>query len=413
MQSPLHTAFHLPPKPRARLLLSLAIQRTASHLSRERWIRTSPYLPCGRTSPQGSCELLRLLVSLALIFGASTMKNRRVSKGMVRAPRGFTLVELLVVIAIIGILVSLLLPAVQAAREAGRRAQCVNNLKQQVLALHNFHDTYQRFPSAHQIGKTWYTGYRRQTPPGGLTQGSSYPLEGPFWSWAMRIAPYIEMETLQNNANMSGNPSGWPYWQVMPNGTDSVIGVPAKTFHCPSDTRSDLFAGSGTSRAALTSYLGVSGRNQFFEAGGQDGMLYVNSGVRMGDVLDGTSQTVMIGERPPSSSLQYGWQWAGSGDSPYFGAADVVLGVHERAGSPTAVSDFYRPGSIIDPDDLHRLHFWSLHPGGSNWAMTDGSVQFFSYFIDAAKNSDTGNYPATVLEKLATRADSDVVEIPE
>ncbi|MCO6455731.1 MAG: DUF1559 domain-containing protein [Pirellulaceae bacterium] len=319
--------------------------------------------------------------------------------------------ELLVVIAIIGILIALLLPAVQAAREAARRTQCVNNLKQQALALHNFHDTYQRFPSAHQIGVTWYSTFRRRLPPGGLTPGSSYPQEGPFWSWMMRIAPFAEMETLYDAANLEGTPAGWPWWQQLPNGQGSICGVPSKVFACPSDTRSDKFYGSGTTRAALTSYLGVSGRNQFLEAQGQDGILYVNSGIKFGDILDGTSQTLMIGERPPSVNLQYGWQWAGSGDFPHFGAADVVLGVHERAGDPAAVSDYYRPGSVNDPNDVHRLHFWSLHPGGANWAMADGSVQFFTYYIDGVQNGDTGFQP-TVLERMSTRADNDVVEVP-
>ncbi|MDP6057440.1 MAG: DUF1559 domain-containing protein [Pirellulaceae bacterium] len=326
----------------------------------------------------------------------------------------FTLVELLVVIAIIGILVSLLLPAVQAAREAARRMQCSNNLKQQALALHNFHDTYKRFPSAHQIGMgsaVWYSNYRRELPPGGITPGSTYPREGPMWSWTMRIAPYIEMGALQDQANMDGSPAGWPWWQKLPNG-ESVVSVKSSVFACPSDLNSNQSWSSGSNKVALTSYLGVSGRNQYKEAGGQDGMLYVNSSVRMASVTDGTSNTVMIGERTAANQLLFGWQWAGAGDFPHFGAADVVLGVHERAGSPTGVTDFFRPGSANDPMSLHRLHFSSYHPGGAQWALVDGSVRLLTYAVDGSLNSSTGG-PPTVLESMATRSRGETFEFPD
>lgn len=304
---------------------------------------------------------------------------------MVRTPSrmrlrsmGFTLVELLVVIAIIGILVGLLLPAVQSAREAARRAQCVNNMKQQGLALHMHHDTYKRFPSAHQLGNTWYTSYQRNPPPGGLTPGSSYPAEGPFWSWVTRIAPYMEQTNTKNLFNMAGTPAAWPWWQVNPATGKTPHENIIPTMVCPSDVRGGQLSPpeSGGERSALTSYLGVSGRNQFKEApaNGQDGMLFVNSGVRMAMVVDGTSNTLFVGERPPSSDLYYGWIWAGSGDSPYFGATDVVLGVFERAGDPSATPDFFRPGAVQDPGSTHRYHFWSLHPGGANWLLVDGSV---------------------------------------
>lgn len=353
--------------------------------------------------------------------------------------KAFTLVELLVVIAIIGILVGLLLPAVQAAREAARRIQCVNNLKQLALAMHNFHDTFRRFPSAHQLGKNsngtpWYTNYGRPEAPGGyarLASGTQYPKEGPFWSWAMRIAPYIEFGNLYNLATLDGARGGdsWPWWQnqngvyrASLTGSDySLISMKSPTFICPSASRGgDPWVDSSNSRhrAALTQYLAVSGTHQFLEPGsgtnvvprgGQNGMVFINSGVRMGDVSDGTSNTVMIGERPTSLTLEYGWQWAGSGDPPYFGACDVVLGVHERAGSPNVAGDWFRPGSQNDPNDLHRYHFWSSHAGGANWALADGSVRFMSYSMSGKQVTASQN----VLEQLATRSGGEVALVED
>lgn len=315
----------------------------------------------------------------------------------------FTLVELLVVIAIIGVLIALLLPAVQAAREAARRTQCVNNLKQQALALHNFHDVRLRFPSAHQIGQTWYNGYQRETPPGGVDPSTGYPAEGPFYSWTMHIAPYVELGNVKDATKLNA----WPWWQYLPNGK-TVNGVMAKTFSCPSDSRSNLVYREPTGEeAALTSYLAVAGRNQFREspALGQDGIIYVNSSTNMSGILDGTSNTLMIGERPPSSNLLYGWMWAGAGDAPYFGTTDIVLGVHERAMTPGATPDLFRKGAVIDPTDQHRYHFWSLHPGGANWALADGSVRFISYSASTAENMAN----PSVLQRLATRAGGEVV----
>lgn len=325
---------------------------------------------------------------------------------------GFTLVELLVVIAIIGILVGLLLPAVQAAREAARRTQCVNNMKQMGLALHMHHDTHKRFPSAHQLGNTWYSSMQRRPAPGGHTPGSSYPAEGPFWSWITRIAPFMEYTNLYNQFDKRGLPAAWPWWQLDANGKSLQANI-NPTFTCPSDPRGGQL--DATNMAALTSYLGVSGTNQFREARGQDGLLFVNSGVKMGHISDGTSNTLMVGERPPSNDLNYGWQWAGAGDFPHFGAADVVLGVHERAEDPSATPDFFRPGEMNDPMNLHRYHFWSLHSGGANWALGDGSVRFISYssggpWVDTITNP---TLQPNVIQAMATTSTGEVFQLPE
>ena len=336
--------------------------------------------------------------------------------------RGFTLVELLVVIAIIGILIGMLLPAVQSVREAARRTECQNKIRQQVLALQNYHDSFGKFPSAHLIGPNTSANWGRPSVPGGLVPGTTNtPQRGAFWSWAYRITPFIEY----NNFFELIDPLDWPWWVAVfppghPDAGASVLQQRCDLFVCPSDVRgsTETFQ-NGTNenqRVAITSYLGVNGRNQYerdtdapLDPNGQDGMLYVNSSVKMADVFDGTSNTLIVGERPPAANLNWGWQWAGAGGSPgpvNFGTADVVLGVHEWAGFPgsaTPPTDYFRPGEFIDPLNTHRYHFWSHHPGGGSWGNVDGSTRFLSYSSSGPIDPDTG-LSNTVLERLATRA---------
>ncbi len=348
---------------------------------------------------------------------------------------GFTLIELLVVIAIIAVLIGLLLPAVQKVREAANRMQCTNNLKQMGIAMHAHHDSKQAFPAGVTIGKSqtsgngWWGGGnsapRYDNPPNGWANATtSYPSDG-YWGYQVRLAPYLEMENLSKAATTAYN--NWPWWTFLPGRTDgagTVVGQKYKVFSCPSDPRGSLaWAEPGTGNLhALTSYMGVVGRDHFKETlpgtgnptassaklPGQDGILYVNSKVRMADILDGNSNTLMIGERPPAQSLEFGWQWVAWGYEGYgFGEGDMLLGVRSRTTGINSTPGIYRAGNIAA--DLDYDHFWSLHPSGAMWAMADGSVRFISYSAGSSVVTQVGGINVTLLETLASRAGGEVV----
>jgi prepilin-type N-terminal cleavage/methylation domain-containing protein len=335
-----------------------------------------------------------------------------------RHGRGFTLVELLVVIAIIGILIGMLLPAVQQVREAARRIDCGNHLRQISLALLSYESGNQTLPPGHLINPQWpRVRFDVDPPPGGLDFSGiprpqpeeANPKRGPFWSWMMRVAPFMEMDNIYNSVEINR----WPWWQTQEDGT-TINGISVPGYVCPSETRGlAVWTDAQGREAAITSYLGVSGRDSYQETGGQDGIIYCNSSTTISDIRDGTSNTLMVGERTPSANLLYGWQWAGAGAN-LLGETDVVLGVHERiAVAPNAdpnnsETDFFRPGVSDDPLNLHRFHYWSFHPGGGMWARADGSVHFHSYAVDRGNNGSNGFEP-TVLEQLATRNGGEVV----
>jgi len=201
--------------------------------------------------------------------------------------QAFTLVELLVVIAIIGILVALLLPAIQAAREAARRTQCTNNLKQVGLALHNHHDVRKKFP----LG----TMHPIDVPnPGGE----------PRWNWMHFILPYMEESTLYESFKAQRKTRPATEGLYLYDNAETVV----TTLQCPSDPNSpkDMTFGATTPAAgqgAHGNYVTCSGDTKHSDSvGGSttgmklNGMFFYNSAIRMADLTDGTSKTLMAAE---------------------------------------------------------------------------------------------------------------------
>jgi prepilin-type N-terminal cleavage/methylation domain-containing protein/prepilin-type processing-associated H-X9-DG protein len=295
---------------------------------------------------------------------------------------GFTLIELLVVIAIIGILIALLLPAVQKVRDAANRAKCANNLKQIATALHSYHDTYNVLPP----------GSDSRIPP------DSYHY---YWSWMAAILPYIEQGNLYNQADDFAHNVSWqnPYGPP----SNPAQYTPVSTYQCPADNRvlqasfaDEQIGDSQTIDVAFTSFLGNNGTN----LNAHDGVFYLNSNIAFKDITDGLSNTLFAGERPPSMDLVFGWWFDGAGQNNS-GSSDVVLGVTEL-NRQSGYASCPRGPYMFKTGDLNnncdQFHFWSLHSGGANFVFGDGSVHFIPY---------SG---ANLLPAMATRAGGEPVE---
>jgi prepilin-type N-terminal cleavage/methylation domain-containing protein/prepilin-type processing-associated H-X9-DG protein len=287
---------------------------------------------------------------------------------MVRSTRrrsGFTLIELLVVIAIIAILIGLLLPAVQKVREAGARTQCINNLKQHGLALHNYHDANTVLP---QGNSPW--------------TGSAQPKEGS-WTWMAYILPHVEQDNVWTQAKTfsQGPGTNWYSWY------NPMCAAQQKVFTCPQDPRGVMVypgAPSGIVDQVLTTYLGNSGTT----GAALNGVLYVGSKVKLPHITDGTSNTIMVGERPPNSNLEYGWYFAaygwdgrGNGDCVMTSAETAMANYFSSSyGCDTtnmALKTGLHPGKVNIGCDAG--HYWSVHSGGAQFLMADGSARMVSY----------------------------------
>jgi prepilin-type N-terminal cleavage/methylation domain-containing protein/prepilin-type processing-associated H-X9-DG protein len=298
-----------------------------------------------------------------------------------RPGRAFTLIELLVVISIIGVLVALLLPAVQAAREAARRVQCVNNLKQIGLALNN------------------YEGTQQVLPPGYVSAFDATGTDlGPGWGWAAMILPQVEQASTFSAVNFSLGV------EFAGNRTARLVVINA--FLCPTDrvesswpaVDRDALTGAPKReicRVAPANYVGMSG---FSEPGPEgEGLFFRNSRVAYRDITDGLSQTIAVGER---SHLLGVATWSGSvtgallydDDGDSIGSTDLETG-------PGMVLGHSGEGKGPGSNRSEPNQFYSLHSGrGVNFLFADGHVSYLK---------STMNYKAYVA--LSTRSGGEAV----
>lgn len=263
--------------------------------------------------------------------------------GRGRSRSGFTLIELLVVIAIIAVLIALLLPAVQQAREAARRTQCKNNLKQIGLAVHNYHDTFRVLPDG---GNDSGTGW-----PCGACCSANNRGE---WNWMYQILPQIEQANLTNVT------------------TDATIyKSPIVTYFCPSRRRPGIYGSSAKSDYAGNAGDGMSNYN------GAIIRRSCKNSIDFAMFTDGTSNTLLIGEKQTNVKNFGG---SGGDNEPYVNSGWDQDEIRIGALASRPQSDFNHPA---EPPTYWSDRFGSSHSGAFNAVMTDGSVRSISYNVDA------------------------------
>jgi prepilin-type N-terminal cleavage/methylation domain-containing protein len=317
-----------------------------------------------------------------------------------RGERAFTLIELLVVIAIIAVLIALLLPAVQAVREGARRSQCQNNMRQIGLALHGYHDSWLGFPPAY------------------LTRVKTGIELGPGWAWGTLILPYLEERPLYDSANFAfsyGNPDitdAAGLVGLFVNATARRVGI--SVFLCPSGGGGDgplnLGPGSGSVDGTAGQYIASAGwidssRSPIHGTG----LLYPNSRVSVADIDDGTSATLMVGERsrniadatwsgvfgsrsvPGPLCTKRGW--------PVQSCVGMMFLLMGRSGpSSDIVSGSIPSGNTPNAPGAGADGFASLHAGGCQFLLGDGSVRFIKETV-----------APPVFQALATRAGGEAI----
>ena len=337
------------------------------------------------------------------------------SKSLSLRRRGFTLIELLVVIAIIGVLIGLLLPAVQKVREAANRMSCSNNLKQIGLALHHYEGTYYQLPPASQI--PWWKIVQDKDDFMDFTK----PF-GP--NWAVLLLPFLEQSTLYAQADPSSYPGVAVVQGTVPTNAvqtwRSIVATDVKFFRCPSDANNSQHyndpivspgnwaRGNYGATAGWEDYDHVAngGTKTTTQAGPIKGfvssaMMSANYGARFAEVLDGLSNTIMVGElRAGKSPLDPRGVWAlgypsssivNAGRAPYNPTPNNTLGDSGKDGDEIQTCSKFWNSTIGSLDGLGCIKKGdlmtsgmsrSLHPGGVNACLGDGSVRFITSNIN-------------------------------
>ena len=285
---------------------------------------------------------------------------------------GLTLIELLVVVAIVAVLAGLTLGAVQKVRTRATQLQCANQLRQIGVALHH-----------HQAAAG-------RLPPGALGPRGDYP----YLAWPARLLPYLEQSSAwaaaeadyKRERHFGGPP---------PHG---LLGTPMPAFLCPAGGPPTQFLTWEKYPVAFTHYLGVAGGE-----GRDDGLLVFAKAFRLGDAADGTSSTLLVGERPPSADFYLGWWYAGVGQNRDASADSILIArqYNYTFRAPTCGRGPYHYGPGDPADMCSTFHFYSNHGGGANFLFADGAVRFLSYAADA------------VLPALATRAGGEAAAVPD
>jgi prepilin-type N-terminal cleavage/methylation domain-containing protein/prepilin-type processing-associated H-X9-DG protein len=298
---------------------------------------------------------------------------------MKAAHRGVSLIEVLVVIAIIGILSGLLMAAIQRVRASAARLKCQSQMRQIVLALHQYHDTHRHLPPGLSVN----------------VDRQRYLYLG----WTARILPYIEQAALWEQIERAFATDPDPTQFYGHPAHLSILGTYIPLYVCPADGRIRGAVSVGRRQYGYTSYLGVAGLNHTTN----EGVLFADSRISFHDVTDGLSNTIMIGERPPPTDLLFGWWYRGWGQNKT-GSAEMLLGVREIniLGNryPCGEGPYYFQAGNLD-NQCSMFHYWSLHSGGANFAAADGAVRFLSYQAEA------------YLPALASRAGGEAWSWPE